>query len=1065
MNKREIHVNVMGIDDRFPYVEDLEALKMTIAQKHHCFCADVQIYRNTGEEVVSPSAQLKPDDEFKASIANFVAVPVSFNGAENTVLMDRNLKVINLTTAVTNGDMCDCYVNGDNVEPSTLLKDLCLRLEGKRLELKLRTPAAKVTGTVVCVDLPKREFTCQMPQNAPVAWLRFRLSQDFKIPPAEIIIRDGDREMDDTEEAGTANGLSASSKDIEVYVDHFDKPRIDRYKLRVNLFDIVWDVKVQASSLLGMEKPEKLRLSRVLVGTLCDLEPIGTANVYNGMSLTSAEDCNGMYSLIVSGLDGQEMPGTSMSGQTDVRAYVWKATGNAVGDDMRVMYKREDVTEKKLTDLEYDPLERLQLIISFKQIVVNSERQTHRFDREKIQGWKVQQLIDDIKRREGISNDTTCELLDSNTPLNGQDPVPLQTTNLFMRITRKPNEKQHETAQTKQPVNDQVEVILQDGDKTLYRWCCPENTSLKDLQAKLGLPDNGVQFLDAEKREIQMGAQIVAPGKVFCIPKQEQSTPLTYFIKEEGNNSSISIEVEPGHNVRDLKVKYVCQRAASSRTINWNLDLLFFEQLLDPMKTFGELCIPNTSCLQARKGKDTMPVRVTGVPGSEREYQMSRNDTIYDLCQLIEDIEKIPANSFSLRDQANIVDKGKKIGEAESSLQIENFPKVEIGLMTGGSQEFQVSPDQTIGGFLTEYQGKMGGKDRFGLFCNGRMLRDDQLMRELVEGQLGKLDQIEVKWNNSSLREYVCLDVALPDVIADLNDKYKWTEDPAANLAVKYDGCFLDGGMTLSQVMGEAPFKPLEILLKGSQQSSSPPRTRSNRTITAEQGAAGHPEGRDSVTLRVWLDGKQTRFVREEVVTVEKTAALSDVRSAIRKKVDRDWLERARFRYTDPKTCEYCEVVPEETLVKDLKLQPGDKQSCLNGLALVKDDDESTDGKSVDDFVMTVTTSMRPRSKESQPKNAPNPQVECKFTVQPPGESTSQIITHRFDNNARISDAKLMLSKQFNVPVDYITLLFGGRPLGNRMLLSRIHLHNKSITVYIKDLSEIILVTAKQLRP
>ena len=1054
MGDKGIRVNVMGVNHEFPYCERLEALKMKIAQEYTCFCNDVQIYRKKGNaekgqlEVVPASTKLNRDDAFEAAIANFVAVPVTFDGTEKTVLMDSSLKVINLAAAVTNSGTCDCRVNDQNVEPSTLLADLCGQLGGNRLVLGEPGTGKKIHKAV---DLLTREFTADMFDNSSVAWLRFRLSQEFKIPLAELIIKDGDRVMDDTEEACKAERLSVSSMDIDVYVDLQGRKLGDRFrKLKVNLLDTVWDVKLQASTLLGIDKPEKLQLLDLPGGLPRDEECIGAAGVYNGMYLT-CDDCNDKYCLTVSDLDGKEYRAPELSGKTEVRVCVLRAKNEALKDDERVTYKGEDVTDRRLSQLEYDPLERLKLIIALKQIYVRSERQTYPFDREVIKDWKVRDLINEVLRRENISLDTKCELLDEKGRLDDQKKVPLKTRTLSLKIIAG-EQRQRPPAQTPPKA---FEVIFQEGDKTLYQCFCDGDMSLRDLKARIGLPDEGVRFFDAEKREITGNARIESP-KVVCVATQENPMVLNYSINEQDKSSHIT--VGSSDNVRDLKMKYVRQKAQEK--VNWNFDLLFFEHELDITKTFRELCIPNNSCLKVRTRTNTVSVRVSNGQ-REKTYEMSQYDTIDDLCQLIEALEEIPADSFSLKDTHNVVVKrNKPISETEhKSFQIERFPTVNIGLITGDSTKLQVNPDQTIAEFLTEYQGKMGGTDRFGLFCKGRMLPSDQTMRDVLhkpagEIQLGKLDQIRVKWNRDLFTEYLCLDTPLGAVLDDLNDKHKWIEGPATDLIVKYDGWELQGEMTLNEVMGES-FKPLEILPKPLAKESSPPRPSGKQipTVSPKQHAAGGPAPGDSVILPAWIDDG-TRSGTESV-TVKKTDTLSTVRSLLADKLRGSNFDRARFRYSD-ENCTYSDVVPEETQVQNLRVPEFD-------LVLVKDDEGATDVKPADDFSATLTTSMRRRV--DQPKDAPNPRLECKFTVQRPGESTSQIITRHFDNTARISDAKHILSEEFGVPVDYITLLFGGRPLTNGMLLSRIRLHNKSITVYIKDISEIILVTAKGLRP
>jgi hypothetical protein len=47
--------------------------------------------------------------------------------------------------------------------------------------------------------------------------------------------------------------------------------------------------------------------------------------------------------------------------------------------------------------------------------------------------------------------------------------------------------------------------------------------------------------------------------------------------------------------------------------------------------------------------------------------------------------------------------------------------------------------------------------------------------------------------------------------------------------------------------------------------------------------------------------------------------------------------------------------------------------------------------------------------------------------------------------------------------VEFITLLFGGKPLADNFILGRLRLGDSDISVYVKDLNEVVLLTGKAL--
>ena len=66
-----------------------------------------------------------------------------------------------------------------------------------------------------------------------------------------------------------------------------------------------------------------------------------------------------------------------------------------------------------------------------------------------------------------------------------------------------------------------------------------------------------------------------------------------------------------------------------------------------------------------------------------------------------------------------------------------------------------------------------------------------------------------------------------------------------------------------------------------------------------------------------------------------------------------------------------------------------------------------------------------------------------------------------FGKGAKVDDAITELSRRLGQDKEFFTLLWGGRPLKPGLLLERLRLNGKPITVYVKDISQVVLVTAK----
>jgi hypothetical protein len=89
----------------------------------------------------------------------------------------------------------------------------------------------------------------------------------------------------------------------------------------------------------------------------------------------------------------------------------------------------------------------------------------------------------------------------------------------------------------------------------------------------------------------------------------------------------------------------------------------------------------------------------------------------------------------------------------------------------------------------------------------------------------------------------------------------------------------------------------------------------------------------------------------------------------------------------------------------------------------------------------------------------PGSPVVIQFRI--PGEEQFSV---EFPPGAAVSAARAAVAERKSVSVDFITLMIGGKALHDAFLIERLRIGANPVTVYIKDMSEVLLLTAKALR-
>jgi hypothetical protein len=192
--------------------------------------------------------------------------------------------------------------------------------------------------------------------------------------------------------------------------------------------------------------------------------------------------------------------------------------------------------------------------------------------------------------------------------------------------------------------------------------------------------------------------------------------------------------------------------------------------------------------------------------------------------------------------------------------------------------------------------------------------------------------------------------------------------------------------------------------------------------------------------------------------TLPVDATLGEIEAEVKGKWDLGTIE-TEFALVDPISGSNRRV-PNSTKLSDINhdqyelfLRPAGTQDYLG------DDDggnvEASDGESRAMASVHVTV---PRVVVRKSEG----EVQLRFKIPQRGDGCE--VTLGFSKKATVKEARKKVANHLGVSIDAITLLLAGKPLREQFVLHRLRAADQAITVYVREIAEILLVTAKGVR-